>query len=289
VTGGAQIAMLPDGRRLHLQHGPIDIVAEAFGEICEVQAAYAQAAARFATILAPLVDELAVLRTPIAEPRPLPRGPVARRMVAAAWPHRSVFVTPMASVAGAVADEVLAAMLKGRTLSRAYVNNGGDIAFHLAPGESLCVGIVNDQRQPAIDARTILTADQPARGLATSGWQGRSFSFGIADSVTALARNAAAADAAATLIANAVNVEHPGISRWPANRLREDSDLGAQLVTVDVDRLPADLIAHALEAGAATARRMRGRGLIHSAYLSLQGEARVVIPEPPLSHLRSSA
>ena len=34
----------------------------------------------------------------------------------------------------------------------------------------------------------------PHRGVATSGWRGRSHSLGIADSVTVVARNAAAAD-----------------------------------------------------------------------------------------------
>lgn len=287
MTGGAQAALLPDGRRLHLHHGPIDIVAEAVGPADEVTRAYRQAAARFESILAPLVEELALLRAPIGEPRPLPKGPVARRMVAAVWPHRTVFVTPMAAVAGAVADEVLAAMIEGRAVKRAYVNNGGDIAFHLAPGETLMAGVVNDQDRPAIDARVALMAEMPVRGIATSGWQGRSFSLGVADAVTVLARDAAAADGAATLIANAVNVEHSGIVRWPANRLREDTDLGGRLVTVDVDVLPPDLVARALERGAAEARRMRARGLIHGAYLALQGEVRVVMPEPNLSRVGS--
>ena len=290
MTVGAQARLLPDGRRLHLQHGPIDIIAEAFGAMEEVRAAYAQAATRFQSVLEPLVEELAVLRRPAAEPRPLPRGPVARRMVAAIWPHRDVFVTPMIAVAGAVADEILEAMVAGRSLTRAYVNNGGDIAFHLEPGESLNAGVVNDQRAPNVDARVPLSASLPVRGLATSGWQGRSFSLGIADAVTVFARSAASADVAATLIANAVNVEHPAITRWPAHRLRRDSDLGDRLVTVDVDRLPADMVALALEAGGVAARRMRARGLIHGAYVAVQGEVRIVMPdEPSLSSLRSSA
>lgn len=287
MTGGAQAALLPDGRRLHLHHGPIDILAEAFGAADKVCFAYRQAASRFETILAPLVDELAMLRTPIGEPLPLPKGPVARRMVAAVWPHRAVFVTPMAAVAGAVADEILAAMVEGRALARAYVNNGGDIAFHLAPGETLLAGVVNDQDRPAIDARLELKAEMKVRGIATSGWRGRSFSLGIADAVTVLARDGAAADAAATLIANAVTVEHPAITRRPANRLRDDTDLGDLLVTVDVGPLPPELVACALEGGVAEARRMRACGLIYGAYLSLQGEACVVMPEPSLSHVRS--
>ncbi len=37
----------------------------------------------------------------------------------------------MAAVAGAVADHILAAMIAGRRLAKAYVNDGGDIALHL--------------------------------------------------------------------------------------------------------------------------------------------------------------
>jgi len=284
MTGEAQAALLPDGRRLHLHHGPIDIIAEAWGDEAEVRAAYEQAAARFSTILAPLVDELVLLRTPIAAPRPRANDPVARRMIAAVWPHRSVFITPMAAVAGAVADEVLEAMVRGRRLRRAYANNGGDIALHLAPGEQLAAGVVHDQDRPAIDARVMIEAASPVRGLATSGWRGRSFSLGIADAVTVLARSAAEADAAATLIANAVNTDHPSIERRPANTLRDDTDLGARLVTVAVGALPRVAIDAALDAGAAEARHLSSRGLIHAAYLALQGESRVVDAMAAVDH-----
>ena len=63
-------------------------------------------------------------------------GPVARRMVDAVWPYRDVFITPMAAVAGAVAEHVLALMVEAAPLRRAIVNNGGDIAIHLAEGQS---------------------------------------------------------------------------------------------------------------------------------------------------------
>ena len=234
MPGAARMAMLPDGRRLHLQHGPIDIVAEAFGAAAEVEVAYRQAGARFATILDELVAELALLRRPLGRAKPALEGPVARRMLGACWPHRARFITPMAAVAGSVADEVLAAMTAGRSLARAYVNNGGDIAVHLGPGTSFSAGVVNDPDRPGLDDRIVFGAERPARGMATSGWRGRSLSFGIADAVTVLAESAAAADAAATLIANAVTVDHPAIERAPASSLREESDLGERLVTVAV-------------------------------------------------------
>jgi len=265
-------ARLPDGR-LHLQHGPIDVLVDCWAEPAEIEAAYRQAEARFASILDELVGELPRLREPVAAHYPLLRGAVARRMAAAVWPHREVFVTPMAAVAGAVADELMAALLDGRTLRKACVNDGGDIALYLAAGETLAAAIVNDPSRPRADANVRIPASLPVRGIATSGWRGRSQSLGIADAVTVLARSAAEADAAATLVANAVNVDHPAIERRPARSLKEDSDLGDLPVTVEVGELPARQVASALRSGAARAEALRSRGLIHAAYLSLQGQA----------------
>jgi len=278
MTGAAQAALLADGRRLHLQHGPIDIIAEAFGDPEEVCRAYGQATTRFRTVLAELVAELAILRQPITAAGLAVEGAVARRMVAAVWPYRGRFVTPMAAVAGAVADELLAAMLAGRTLARAYVNDGGDIALHLAPGERLAAGLVTNADAPQLDGKVELDHAMPVRGLATSGWRGRSFSLGIADAVTALAASAAAADAAATLIANAVDCDHRAIVRAPAKALRDDTDLGDLLVTVDVGPLPGPAVGRALAQGARCAERFRRAGLIFGASLVLQGRVRIVGP-----------
>ena len=281
MTGTAQVALLPDGRRLHLHHGPIDIVAEAFGPPGEVHRAYARAARRFEGLLAELVEELDILRRSVGAAMPPVAGSVARRMATAVWPHRTVFITPMAAVAGAVADEVLAALAAGGGLERAYVNNGGDIAFHLAPGQSLTAAVVEEQDSPALDARVALTHGMPVRGLTTSGWRGRSLSLGIADAVTVLARCAADADAAATLIANAVDVDFPAIERRPADTLRDDTDLGGQLVTVGVGLLPPSAVDAALAAGARAAEGMRACGLIQGAYLALQGRVRVAVEKEP--------
>ncbi|HKU94476.1 MAG TPA: UPF0280 family protein [Vineibacter sp.] len=280
MWGGPQIARLPDGR-LHLQHGPIDLIIEAWGAASEIAAAYRQAADRFGDILETLVRELAVLRAPVGAVLPALSGPVARRMADAVWPYRDVYITPMAAVAGAVADEMLAALVKGRGLAKAYVNNGGDIAFHLAPGESLRTAVVANLEVPARDAVATLTADLPVRGLATSGWRGRSFSLGIADAATVFAASAAAADAAATIVGNAIMVDHPAIDRRPASSLRDDTDLGDLLVTTAVGPLPQEAISAALDAGAEAARRLQASGLIMGAALSLQGAWRLVMPSLP--------
>jgi hypothetical protein len=267
--------MLPDGRRLHLQHGPIDLVIEAWGDAAEVAAAYRQAWGRFQDVLGTLVAELPLLRRPV-EGHPGVAGPVARRMLAACRRHEGVFLTPMAAVAGAVADEILAALMAGRRIEKAYVNDGGDIALHLAPGASLALGIVGDLAAPALDAAGRIVAAMPVRGIATSGAGGRSFSLGIADAVTVLAADAAAADAAATLVANAVDLDHPSIERRPASELDPDSDLGERLVTVRVGALRRAEIALALDRGAAKAEEMRRAGLIQAAVLLLRQECRVV-------------
>jgi hypothetical protein len=282
-------ARLPDGR-LHLQEGPIDLVIEAFGEGAEVERAYAAAEACFAEVLPGLVAELAGLRRPVGEA--VFQGPVARRMEAACRPHGAVFVTPMAAVAGAVADHVLAAMTDAASLARAYVNDGGDIALHLAPGERLACGLVAEVADPRLNGRAVIAAETPIRGIATSGRAtlgqgGRSFSLGIADAVTVFAGSAAAADVAATLIANAVDLPgHPAVRRRPAAEIDPESDLGDRAVTLAVGALSDEEIAAALERGLAAAGALRAAGLIEAAALFLRGQAeiaddaRLLLPAP---------
>jgi ApbE superfamily uncharacterized protein (UPF0280 family) len=273
----AQRQALP-GQRWHLQHGPIDIVLGADGEAQAVHDAHEAAWQRFSTVLQQLVAELPTLRRPIRGPCPL-QGVVARRMWAACRPFHGSYITPMAAVAGAVAQELIG-LYQRQGVQRAWVNNGGDIAVHLAPGQALKVGIAADPTRALArgadgllrtDAQFELHADTPVRGIATSGWQGRSFSLGIADSVTVLARTAAEADAAATIVANAVDVEAPGILRQSASTLKDDSDLGDIPVTVQVPTLPPELVHHALAQGLRRARELRSAGLLWSAALLCQG------------------
>jgi uncharacterized protein len=278
MTRVPQISWLADGRRLHLQDGPIDLIVEAVGSAADRRAAYDAAAQRFTGLLDELCSELPLLRQAADPERCLLQGVVARRMHAAVAPFAGAhFITPMAAVAGSVAEEILAVMAGAARLERAYVNNGGDIALHLADGECFSVGLL-DRPDAAGTMRTIsVDADDPSRGIATSGRHGRSFSLGIADAVTVLARTASQADAAATIIANAVDLPgHPAIVRCPAHDLQPDSDLGARLVTRGVGALSGHEIAAALESGAACARRLLAMGLIDGGILRLHGETVVV-------------
>lgn len=255
-----QARLLQDGR-LHLHHGPIDLICGAEGPGAE--AAFRRAVARFDGLLEELVAELPALRAPDVAPE----GPVARVMAAAVAPFRPAFITPMAAVAGAVAEAVLAAMVAGPGIARAYVNNGGDIALHLAPGQRFTCAM-------AQGGRLSVGSQDLVRGIATSGWRGRSWSLGIADAVTVVARSAAMADAAATMIANAVDLPgHPAITRRPAVEMQAESDLGQRLVTVGVGVLTGSEAARALARGAAAASAFRARGLIEGAALFLQGQS----------------
>ncbi|MEP6558767.1 MAG: UPF0280 family protein [Burkholderiales bacterium] len=279
----AQKILLSNGR-LRLLHGPIDLTIGADGDAAALQAAHEDAWDRFQTVLAELVQELPTLRRSIGcgAANEL-QGPVARRMWEACAPLLGAsggFITPMAAVAGAIAHEI-ALSYQRPGIERAWVNNGGDIALHLTPGSAVRVGLVSDlarfdaadeaRAAPLpIDGRFELPSTAPVRGVATSGWRGRSFSFGIADSVTVLAASAAAADAAATIIANCVNIDDARIVRQPANQLKDDSDLGARPVTIDVPLLAPGLVRAALNAGLAKAAELQAARLIDSAVLVCQ-------------------
>ncbi len=264
-------ALLPDGKRLHLQHGPIDLIVGADGDR---HRAIAAARHRFQTILEDLVNELPLLRAKMEPGSPIPKGNTAKRMDQAVRPFAAqTFVTPMAAVAGGVADEILHAMRDNAQLDRAYVNNGGDIAIHLTPGTEFNLAIAG--HDGADLGRIQITHSDPVRGIATSGRHGRSFSRGIADSVTALARSAAEADVAATLIANHVDLPgHPSVARQPANQIKDDSDLGDLPVVIGCKPLTPTDIAGALGEGLAFAENSIQRGLISGAALVLQKECR---------------
>ena len=287
-----------DRGRWHFQHGPIDLVIGADGDASAVSDSHDAAWRRFESVLGELVAELAALRRPVHALRsecPV-RGPVARRMWRACEPFRAGYITPMAAVAGAVAEELIDCYRRAG-IERAWVNNGGDIALHLAPGHAVKVGLCSDASGPpggepgsglwtvaphgAAAGRLLdfeVQAGAPVRGIATSGWRGRSFSRGIADSVTVLAASAAQADAAATVIANAVDVDDARIVRRPASQLKDDTDLGDIEVTTQVPALPAQQVRRALEHGRRRATELQARGLIHAALLVCQRQLVQVAP-----------
>jgi ApbE superfamily uncharacterized protein (UPF0280 family) len=187
------------------------------------------------------------------------------------------FITPMAAVAGAVADEVLSAIPKTDDILRIIVNNGGDIALYLAPGQKCDIGLHIETHALNRLGKLSISSSSSVRGVATSGWRGRSFSLGIADSVTTTASDCASADAAATVVAGAVDL--PGndlVTRRPARELSPDSDLGLLPVTVGVAPISLHETKYALALGSAKAEQLVSRQIIHSAALFLGEESAFV-------------
>ncbi|WP_422049985.1 UPF0280 family protein [Shimia sp.] len=266
MTVMPQVAWLPDGRRLHLHHGPIDLIIEIWGD--GRAEAYVAVVQRFETVLQELVEELPGLRQS-ADQEIVFEGQIAQKMQKAARVGLPDFVTPMMAVAGAVADEIANIIANVPGVARAYVNNGGDVALVLTEGETLRAKVIGNS------AGVKVNAEDPIRGVATSGWSGRSLSLGIADAVTVLAHTAAEADVAATLIANHVDVPgHPAIKRAAANEVREDTDLGARLVTVDVAPMPAEDVEQALLRGVQYSEKLSQKMPLAGVYLYAQGQAR---------------
>jgi len=294
MTRGDRIQVGQVRDHLHLNHGPIDLLLHAEGEPGEVRVAYENANRRFNTILDDLVQELPLLRRELSttevEADETPCGNVAQQMYRVCLPYRAVRLSPMAAVAGAVADTMLVALNEKAQLRRSWVNNGGDIAFKLELGQQFCCGVVPDIGTSKVEGELNIAEQDPVRGVATSGWAtrgqgGRSFSLGIADAVTVLAENAASADVAATMIANQVDLpQHDGINREQATEHDLDSDLGQRLITTGVPRLSDDECQQALDRGARYARQLKSLGRIHFAILFLQKKFAIVGNDNCLQH-----
>ena len=252
-----------------MHYGPIDLIVgiEGSGRKDAEMAAFE----RFRTVLDELVAELPALRLPTRFDTDF-KGRMAKSMHMATLPFLPEFITPMAAVAGAVADEMIRSIALAGRVTRAWVNNGGDAAFLLREGEKLRVSIAAPSA-----AHIEVRASDNARGIATSGWKGRSHSFGIADAVTVAACSAAEADAAATMIANRVELdEHPEIRREPASDLSPDTDLGEMPVTTGVGKLSDVEIRSALDNGQSYAQNLCDAGVIECAALFLRKQSRIV-------------
>ncbi len=176
-------------------------------------------------------------------------------------------LTPMASVAGAIADAV-ATFLVARGMTKVIVDNGGDLAIRIGdPQERVRVGVRSKVDRRDLDKILVLTGQRPSWGVATSGLGGRSLTRGIAWSATAIAENGALADAAATSLANSTWVEWSGIERKKACELDPQSDIGELEVTVKIGELPPDVASLGLRKGVEKARLLMERGAISGAMI----------------------
>ena len=251
-----------EDNRLFLRHGPINIVLEAIG--IDKDLAYQNVKGYFETLLEQLVLDMDLLKKEVVFNRKF-NNKISQSMQDATEKYSPTFITPMAAVAGSIADNILRVLINDTNLEKAYVNNGGDVSFYLNKNQ-----IMKSSLAAIPNMIAEIKYKDKSRGIATSGWRGKSFSRGIADSVTVLADNAAMADAAATMIGNAVDIyNHPKIKKQPANEMYEDSDLKNLLITVEVGLLTKVEIKEALKNGYQTALQYINKDLINTALIQL--------------------
>lgn len=205
------------------------------------------------------------------DPAILPLPPVFYYMCTAVSATGDSSLTPMAAVAGAIAD-LTVEMLCSRGATKAFANNGGDIAITVGQGEKLVVGIVSSLATGTITHALTLTNMECVGGVATSGLGGRGFTKGVADAVVVLADNARLADACATLIANATMVDTPEVLQVKAETLDSQTDLVGQMVTKEVQSLPPAMIREALKKGEETALGLMNKGLVKGVFIFVQGQ-----------------
>jgi ApbE superfamily uncharacterized protein (UPF0280 family) len=195
-------------------------------QAAEASFAFLEAVAKHKTVLSEVAGNIKVL----------PQNALAQRMIESVRAIGDIDLTPMAAVAGTIADAV-ADWLFSHRLTKVVVDNGGDIAIRLAAGQNVTVGIRPQINYLDISHVAHLDDRRPSWGVTTSGLGGRSFTRGIASAVTVIAEKASIADAAATAIANACFVEDSRIVQIPAEQMDPRTDLKGVNVTAEVGAL----------------------------------------------------
>ena len=270
----SRIIPIGDGTAILAENGPMHMVIQCrHGDKAMPETAMAAGEQAFG-YLARVAACRQALKQPACSIKAPPEDEIARTMVESARRIGDPDLTPMAAVAGTLADFV-ADWLAGEGMTWVIVNNGGDIAIRLADGESARVGI-----RPDINSQTIshvLTLDdrKPAWGVNTSGLGGRSLTRGIASGVTVIADSSSIADSAATAIANACFVKDARIVRVPAKSLDLDTDIPDVDVTVDVGPLDRPTIDVALANGMVRAEQLVDTGAIEGAFVACRGCFRI--------------
>jgi len=235
-----------------------------------------RAAVKSVDYLASVADSWQVLCQPVSRIKKIPEDRLARRMVDSARLIGDDDLTPMATVAGTISDAV-ADWIYRHGGTRVIVDNGGDIAIRLVEAESVTVGVKTHIRRPDINRVLTLDATRSTWGITTSGFGGRSFTQGIASSVTVVADRASPADAAATAIANACTVEDDTIVRIPAEQIDPNTDLAGIAVTVKIGRLSSEKKQIALDRAYLKATMLEEKNVILGTLIALDDQT-IVTP-----------
>jgi uncharacterized protein len=260
---------LQDGKVL-AEYGPMRLViAASIGKVVQTEAAVRAAEESFG-----FFERVARHRGSLGRKSPECRDkisdPLILRMIESVVQVGDEDLTPMAAVAGTIADEV-AEFLSSRGMTKVVVDNGGDVAVKLRGDEPLSVGIRPDVGHAKISHVLALTPDSQSWGVATSGLGGRSLTRGTASAVTTLAKTASLADAAATAVANASFVDDAHVVQRSAEQVDPYTDIPGIPVTVRVGLLDEALKALAVERALQRAGELISRNVIVGAFVTVQG------------------
>jgi hypothetical protein len=251
--------------------GPMRLMIRAWVGRVPQPGAAARAAAEAMAFLERLARVRPLLGGGWRERLPRLREPLALKMAASVAEVGDADLTPMAAVAGTIADAV-ADFLVGRGQTRVIVENGGDVAVRIGDGEAVTVGIRPEVAEARIGQVIALGPERSSWGVATSGLGGRSLTRGVVSAAMVVAGDAASADAAATAVANASLVEDDAIICRPAEAIDPHTDIPGLAVTVAVGPLAERVRDLALSRAIGRAEELIGRGVVFGAYAALQGK-----------------
>lgn len=268
-----KVERLPGGKAVLAENGPLRLTIQAYsgdaGEKMDLD--IAAGAAEYAFLcLEQVALDYPLLRQRHGLMTRLPDCNIARRMLASVRTVGDEDLTPMAAVAGTIADSVADWLIEAGA-TKAIVDNGGDIAIRLGQDASIRVGLRPRVGSSNISQLVDTNRGYSSWGINTSGMGGRSLTRGIASAVTAFAEKSSLADAAATAIANNCFIPDADIQQVPANTLDPNTDLGQLLVTLGVQEVADDTAVRALNNGYERAIQILDAGHIRGAILVVQG------------------
>jgi len=196
--------------------------------------------------------------------------PLALKMAASVQTVGDDDLTPMAAVAGTMADAV-ADFLFERGMTRVLVDNGGDAAIRSCDGEPVTVGIRPRVDRAAITNVVVLGPERTSWGVATSGLGGRSLTRGVLDAATIVAADASLADAAATAVANAGHIADRAVVRGPAEEIDPHTDIAGLEVTLRVGQLAEESKRRAVDRAMRRAEQLIADRIVFGAFVACQG------------------
>lgn len=250
-----------DSRLVEAVSGPMRLRIQAWKEGQPRIEPAGKAAEESFGFLEQIAGQRGLLSRPVLRIEDVPGDELAASMAESTLLIGDTDLTPMAAVAGTIADRV-ADRLFEQDLDRVIVENGGDVSIRLAGKERVQIGLRPRVESSEISHVLTLDAEQPSWGVTTSGFGGRSLTRGIASAVVCVADRAGVADAASTAIANACLVEHEAITQVPAATLDPDTDIPDVPVTLRLGDIGPEVWRTAGQNGLSRAKQLIDREIL---------------------------